>query len=165
MIALAPLRRLPLPESELDDPEYLYVADSTIAGQGLFTARPFRPREVICIIAGEVIDAAETARREAAGNVYIFWNSDDAYIDTATHPRLRYINHACDSNAVVEGRDDGSLWLVACRDIPSGSELTIDYDFPGIYELCRRLNPRCRAPSCRSTSVVDGEAALESNSA
>ncbi|MSP59808.1 MAG: SET domain-containing protein [Myxococcales bacterium] len=151
-----PPRLQRLPDEALIDPADLVVGRSAIAGEGLFTARPFRAREVLMILTGEVIDAAECARREAAGNVYIYWIDDDRYLDGAPTRLARFVNHACAATAIPEGRDDRSLYLVALRDLAAGEEVAIDYDFPEIYRRCRAVNPACLGEACAVARAQGG---------
>ncbi len=117
--------------------KFIHVKDSVIHGSGLFTTVDIKTwDEIIMIISGEVISGDECERREEFGNVYIFWNGD-TYIDTTGTDKIKYINHNCDYNCLVEDRDESTLFLVAAKEIPAGSELTIDYGYEEIYEYCR----------------------------
>ncbi len=114
----------------------LYVTDSGIHGTGLFTSVKIPAGKIIMIIRGEVISGDECERREDLGNVYIFWNGD-TYIDTAMTDNIKYINHNCRFNCDIIDRDEESLFLVAYRDIEPGEELTIDYGYDEIYDMCQ----------------------------
>lgn len=128
-------------------PYRLSVGPSDIAGEGLHTTCFRRAGERVAPITGEIIDADEAERRDAAGNVYIYELGEEHCIDAVD--RLgRFVNHACDPTCRVEARDAASMWLVAARDLPAGTELTIDYDYPEIFEACRRHNPRCMRDAC-----------------
>lgn len=136
-------------EDELLDPPWLDVRPSPIAGLGVFTAKPCKAGERLLIIAGEVIDEDECDRREVEENNCVIYYLDDAhYIDPVTSLKCRSLNHSCRPNAVPCTRDDVSLWLVALRDIAAGEELTIDYQYPEIYDLCRELSPSCLGAQC-----------------
>jgi uncharacterized protein len=113
----------------------IYVKNSVIHGSGLFTAVDIPVGQKVMVICGEVISGEECELREAEGNVYIFWNGDN-YIDTALTDKIKYINHNCEYNCLVEDRDDYSLYLTAAREIKAGEELTIDYGYEEIYESC-----------------------------
>jgi SET domain-containing protein len=114
----------------------IHVRNSEIHGSGLFTSVSIKAGTPIMIIRGEVISGDECERREEEGNVYIFWNGDN-YIDTSDTDKIKYINHDCDFNCLVEERDEYTLLLVAAKDIAAGEELTIDYGYEEIYESCR----------------------------
>jgi SET domain-containing protein len=138
-----------LPDSALYNPDYIVVLDSPIQGRGIFTTKSCEAGEVLMIIAGEAINADECLRREdEEANVYIFYNDDDTYIDTAMTPKIRYINHSCEPNAEVKDRDRESLYLVALRPIQAGEEITIDYDYEEIYDVCFLRNPTCKKDQC-----------------
>jgi hypothetical protein len=64
----------------------------------------------------------------------------------------RYVNHSCDPNAYVVYEEEGSF-LVARRDIPSGDEITCDYNINisgGTAWPCH-----CGAPRCSGAVVGD----------
>jgi SET domain-containing protein len=113
----------------------LYVNESEIHGAGLFTSVGIKEGQKIMIIRGESISGDECEKREEDGNVYIFWNGE-TYIDTAMTDKIKYINHNCSYNCDIIDRDNESLFLIAARNIEPDEELTIDYGYDEIYELC-----------------------------
>ena len=115
---------------------FLAVKDSGIHGKGLFSTIDIPEGSKIFVIQGEAISEEECIKRETDGNVYIFWN-DYNYIDTSMTDKIKYINHNCDCNCDVLENDSESLLLTAYRDIKAGEELTIDYGYEEIYELCK----------------------------
>jgi len=115
---------------------FLYVTESGIHGAGLFTSIKITEGQKIIIIKGETISGDECERREEFGNVYIFWNGEN-YIDTAMTDKIKFINHNCSYNCDIFDRDEESLFLIADRDIEPDEELTIDYGYDEIYELCQ----------------------------
>ncbi|MGE5436801.1 MAG: SET domain-containing protein [Syntrophothermus sp.] len=117
--------------------EYIYVKDSEIHGYGIFTSIDIEPEQKIMVIKGEVINEAECIKREEEGNVYIFFNGDDNYIDVENSGIIKYINHDCEYNCEVIDRDDSSLYLYSARKIMAGEELCIDYGYDEIYESCK----------------------------
>ena len=137
----------PSPSSETSFPGDVRVERSAIAGAGLFTTRPRREGDRVAVIDGEVISGDEAEARDGEGNVYIYEIDDDTYVDAASGIG-RYVNHSCQPSCRMEGRDSSSLWLVAARDLDAGDELTIDYDYPEIFESCRRHNPACLGDAC-----------------
>lgn len=116
--------------------QYLFVKNSAIHGSGLFTSVKIQSGKRIMVIKGEAISGDECEKREEYGNVYIFWNGE-TYIDTEMTSRIKYINHDCKYNCDIVDRNEESLFLIAARDIEKGEELTIDYGYEEIYELCR----------------------------
>lgn len=117
--------------------EKIIVKDSNVHGKGIFTQVPISRDQRILLIEGEVINAAECIRREnEENNVYIFWKDDNTYIDTTSTEKIKYINHSCNANCYIDDDENGSLILVASRDIQPNEELTIDYGYDEIYEKC-----------------------------
>jgi uncharacterized protein len=117
--------------------EHIFVMDSEIHGEGIFTSVDIPAGEKIMIISGVIISSKECVRREnEEDNVYIFWVNDNCYIDTSMTSKIKYLNHHCDFNCDIIDRDERSLFLVAYRDIKKGEELTIDYGYDEIYEYC-----------------------------
>ncbi|MFH0734736.1 MAG: SET domain-containing protein [bacterium] len=120
--------------------DFIKVKNSQIQGNGLFSSINIKKDSKILVIEGDVIDETECLRREKEEfNVYIFWN-DNNYIDTAKSEKLKYLNHSCSPNCYVADRDENSLFLAAIRDINFDEELTIDYGFEEIYNLCKCKN-------------------------
>jgi SET domain-containing protein len=117
--------------------DQIVVKDSPVHGKGIFTQIPIRKDQLILEIRGEEIDAEECIRREnEENNVYVFWKDDNTYIDTSSTEKIKFINHSCDANCYIDEDDNGSLILIAARDIAAGEELTIDYGYDEIYEEC-----------------------------
>ena len=100
------------------------VKGSKIHGSGIFASANIPKNKVIMKIEGDVISGNECERREEEeDNVYIFWNGDDCYIDTANTRKIKYINHNCDYNCEVEEDDNGGLVLVSDVAIKVGEEM------------------------------------------
>jgi uncharacterized protein len=116
--------------------DLLEAKESAIHGKGIFTTVDIPEDSIIMVISGDVISGDECERREELGNVYIFWNGD-TYIDVENTDKIKYINHNCDCNCEVDDNDDSSLFLIASRNISAGEELTIDYGYEEIYEMCK----------------------------
>lgn len=117
--------------------KYIYIKTSLIHGTGMFTSTKIPAGTKILPISGEVISGEECERREEyENNVYIFWNGDDCFIDTAGTDKIKFINHRCDHNCEVVESDDQNLFLAAARDISPEEELTIDYGYQEIYSSC-----------------------------
>jgi uncharacterized protein len=136
-------------DESLFDPPHLVVRRSSISGQGLFSTKFCRKGEVLMIITGEVIDAKESYRRQIEeGNCYIYLLGNNLFIDPPLSAKSRYPNHSCQPNAIPESRDERTLYLRALFDIAADEEITIDYDFNEIYDLCRRANPLCLLAEC-----------------
>ena len=120
-----------------DFEEFVVVKESSLHGKGIFADKLIPKGSLVMVIKGEAISEDECVRREnEEDNVYIFWNGDN-YIDTAMTNKIKYINHDCTPNCEVEDRDEESLNLVAAKDIQPGEEITIDYDYEEIFEICQ----------------------------
>lgn len=136
-------------DADLFDPSWFEVRPSPIAGVGVFATRPHREGEHLLIIHGEVIDEDECDRREVEeNNCVIYYLDDNRYIDPTTSLHCRSLNHSCQPNAVPTTRDDRSLWLVALRAIAPGEEVTFDYQYPEIYDLCQEVSAVCLRRQC-----------------
>ncbi len=114
----------------------ILVKESLLHGKGLFSNSVLFKGQKISNIIGELIDEGECIRRENDGNVYIFWKDDNTYIDVSHTNDLKFINHSCDYNCIVDEDEEGNLVLLAAREIKMGEELTIDYGYEEIYETC-----------------------------
>jgi SET domain-containing protein len=120
-----------------DYKKHVVVRGSKIHGSGIFASVNIPKNKVIMKIEGDVISGDECERREEEeNNVYIFWNGDDCYIDTANTKKIKYINHNCEYNCEVEEDENGGLVLVSDMAIKAGEELTIDYGYEDIYDDC-----------------------------
>jgi len=94
--------------------EWVYAAESTIHGTGLFAARGIRKGEYIGTYRG-----AEAKRN----GTYVLWACEEGEEDnTIGRNLLRYLNHCCPGNTAFDGFD-----LYATRAIRRGEELTFDY--------------------------------------
>ncbi len=112
------------------------VQYSPIHGLGIFATTEIPKDQLITIIEGEVISGDECERREEVEkNVYIFWNGEN-YIDVSATTKIKNINHDCNPNSYVDGRDERSLNLISCKTILQGEEITMDYGYDDIYEVC-----------------------------
>jgi len=117
----------------------LWVGKSRIAGKGLFTAQEIKKETRILQYIGEKITKAESAKRLAQGNAYIFAFNDHWDIDgRVLRNKARYINHSCDPNCEVH-MTSRTIWIVALRDIKTGEELTFNYG----YELDDEMAQPC----------------------
>src|SRR6266516_7305987 len=107
----------------------VWVHKSRIAGLGLFAAQDIRQGTQILPYIGEKITKAESTRRLAQGNVYIFtFNERYDIVGALLRNTARYSNHSCDPNCAIE-KTTRTLWLVALRDISDGEELTYNYGY------------------------------------
>lgn len=122
------------------------IGESRIDGEGLFAAVDMKKGTRIIRYLGEKISKAESERRLAQGNVYIFELNDRYSLDGQTLKNTaRYINHSCDPNCEVE-MINNTVWIVAIKDLQEGEELSYNYGYDAReYEK----NPcNCGAKNC-----------------
>ena len=126
----------------------VWVRKSRIAGLGLFAAQDIKKWTRILPYIGEKISKAESARRLAQGNVYIFTFNDRYDIDgTVLRNTARYSNHSCDPNCDI-AKTTRTIWLVALRDISDGEELTFNYGYAYHPAHYKDFPCRCGATNC-----------------
>ena len=129
------------------------VGKSRIAGQGLFTLQDIQKDTRIIRYVGERISKAESSKRIAEGNVYIFTFSGQYDIDgNVLSNTARYINHSCAPNCITE-LTRRSIWVIALRDIQVGEELTFNYRYDDKKHRCHCGAMACgsRCTKCQST--------------
>ncbi len=146
---------MPRPRKTYSAP-LIQLRRSGVHGYGLF-ARDFVPQgERVIEYVGARITKAEAQRREdrrlarraagADGCVYIFELNQRYDLDGDVAGNLaRRINHSCGPNCETQNIR-GHIWVVACRDIAPGEELTYDYGFS--YTEWRDHPCRCGATEC-----------------
>lgn len=118
---------------------------SAIAGEGLFTTRPFVAGERIARYAGTVSDRPPPP---AHGKVFSLEIRPGLWLDGSTHDNpARAANHSCEPNAELTwDASTGDAWLSARQDLPAGAEVTFDYGFSLAEALTQPC--RCGSPSC-----------------
>ena len=128
----------------------IQVRRSGVHGKGVFAVAPIAAGERVIEYVGEVITWKEALRRHphdpAQPNHTFYFHIDDEHVIDAGvgGNAARWINHACDPNAMRSG-----VKVFAWRDIAAGEEITIDYRlnaFDGDSWPCE-----CHSPSCTGT--------------
>ena len=112
-------------------------------GRGMYTIEPIPRGSCIIEYTGRPLGLDEMARDNGK---YYFWVSDFAMIDgNVAGNRARFINHSCAPNCEVDG-PDGSIFIVAKRNIKAGEELTFDY---GDEYFNKHIKPKgCLCAKC-----------------
>jgi hypothetical protein len=89
---------------------------SKIHGHGVFAQRDLAAGDLITVIRGEMtgIQTPHSARI-----------TDDVHCEPTGY--LRYINHCCQANSVIDASDPARPLLRACRAIRAGEEVNFDY--------------------------------------
>jgi len=107
----------------------VWVGKSRIAGQGLIAGQDITKGTRILPYIGEKITKAESTRRLAQVNAYIFTFNEQYDIDgKPLKNKARYINHSCEPNCAID-LTTRAIWIIALRDIQAGEELTYNYSY------------------------------------
>jgi len=127
---------------------------SSIQGRGLFARDSIARGEIVAVKGGAIMDSASFAwvREEVSpAEIQI---EDGLYIGPRSadevEANILCLNHSCNPNVGVRGQ----ITFVAMRDIPAGSELTIDYAMID-GDPSERMDCRCGASECRR--VITGD--------
>jgi hypothetical protein len=127
---------------------------SAIQGRGLFAREKISSGEIVAVKGGTILSSAALALIRKDVSPAEIQIEDDLYIAPASaeevEANILCLNHSCDPNAGVRGQ----ITFVAIRDVPAGSELTIDYAMID-GEPSERMECSCGAPECRQ--VITGE--------
>jgi SET domain-containing protein len=127
------------------------VGTSRIAGTGLFATQAIPKDTRIVRYIGEKITKAESARRTAQGNAYIFqWNVRYSLDEKTLKNTARYINHSCAPNCETL-HTQRVIWIVAVRDIHEGEELAYNYGYD--MEDYEDFPCTCGATQCCGSSI------------
>jgi len=119
---------------------------SSIDGLGGFARADIRSGQQLIEYFGERITKEESQRRCERGNAFIFSLDEQFDLDGSGERNLaRLLNHSCAPNAETIS-SEGGIWIVACRDIGVGEEITFDYGYD--LEDYRSHPCYCRAPEC-----------------
>ena len=116
-------------------------------GLGVFANREFKAGRRIIELIGKLItcNADEDLDENTRNNAIRF---DKKYYISPNGKVGDYFNHSCDPNSYIV-KSLGKLYLVACRDIKDGEEITFDYSTitapDDIWEMkCHCQNKNCR---------------------
>lgn len=127
----------------------LELGPSRMQGKGVFAARPFEAGELITTVEGTLHRGAYDGDF-AVGPTW-FGGGHGVWIEPLPDSPPRYLNHACEPNAVVIER----VRIVAKRSIAPGEEITIDY---ASTEEDPEWHMPCSCGSAHCRRVVRGEA-------
>ena len=132
----------------------LYVDESRLTGQGVFTPDKISEGELICFMQGEVVSIEDLKRRFVSKTLRPcdpLQVSERLYLDLGK-PQV-YFNHSCSPNSSVSGIGE----LRAFKSINSGEEIRYDYsttewtaDYFGRFEKWA-MRCRCGSGNCRRT--------------
>ena len=121
----------------------------TPVGKGVFSERSYPLHAIIGEITGKLVTES------ANGSQYAFEIDDRTQLEPDAP--FRYLNHSCEPNCEFDSFEDDEehgfvaapLYLIALREISSGEELTIDYNWPASCAI----RCECAAASCRGWIV------------
>lgn len=101
----------------------VYVGPSSIAGKGIFAARPLRKGEIAFIAKGKFTDwEVKDEKTSSVGPNWIGIRHNYWLDPIGTNP-LTHLNHSCEPNLGIRGR----VLFVVLRNIQKGEELAFDY--------------------------------------
>jgi len=125
----------------------LQVKESKLGvGKGLFSAAPLTRGMFVAEYTGAKIPAEEANRLSSR---YLFELNADWTIDGSSESNIaRYINHSCDPNTEAEIIDQ-RIVVYASKEIPKGSELTLDYGQEYFDEFIRPTGCKCTSEKHR----------------
>ena len=151
-----PLGQLPCPKTK--------ITRTLHRGWGLVLQEPVAAGDFIVEYAGEIIDERESAARlfydKQIGeeNFYLMEISNNYVIDAKYKGSIaRFINSSCHPNCETQRWVDAAtgetrVGIFAIQDIPSGTELTYDYNFAHFGdENATSFVCMCGHPLCRGT--------------
>ncbi|MFY9493046.1 MAG: SET domain-containing protein-lysine N-methyltransferase [Minisyncoccia bacterium] len=127
------------------------VKPSAIAGEGVFAKEKIFKAEVVFDFSGgtgKLINTLEMNELLRKGSDYGIQIDDDLFFAATSESELEsgdYLNHSCEPNLGIQG----SLQMVARRDIEPGEELAFDYAMSESSDY--KIDCRCGAPHCRQT--------------
>ncbi len=102
---------------------------------------------------GQKITKAESLRRCEQSNHYIFALDENFDIDgnIGWNP-AKFLNHCCAPNCEAQWTD-GTIWIVAIRQIALGEEITFNYNYD--LEDYKEHPCRCGAANCVGYIVAE----------
>ena len=150
--------------SPAQDRDFIRAQPSGIHGTGVFAKRPIPKGTRVIEYAGRRISKTELLEQADRGErklTYVLNLDADTAIDGAEQGNdARFINHSCEPNCELYVFD-ATPYVYAMEDIPTGAELTFDYQLRSATArrissaLGRELFPcHCGAPTCRGSMAA-----------
>jgi SET domain-containing protein len=121
---------------------------SKLHGWGVFVQEDINKNKRIITYGGEKISSKESSDREdrylRRGQIWCFRVNSRWVIDANVDGNVaRFINHACKPNC-YSNIVDGTIWIIAGKNVKTGEELTYDYHTDGDKEIQCRCRPGCQ---------------------
>lgn len=118
-------------------------------GLGLFAEEKIRKGSFIIEYIGTLI---KTSEADALSTRYLFDLENGWTVDGSQYTnKARYINHSCRPNAAASIKN-GHIYIYAEKDIPQGSEITMDYGEEYFDEFIKPYG--CKCLPCTKTLAV-----------
>ena len=120
---------------------------STLHGWGVFAEENINKNKRIITYDGEKITSKESEFREdqylRRGEIWCFRLNRRWVIDANVGGNLaRFVNHSCGPNC-YSNIIDGTIWIIAAKNVAAGDELTYDYHTDGDKEIPCRCRLGC----------------------
>jgi SET domain-containing protein len=134
------------------DPEYacfnIGIRRSTIHRYGVYAKERIPANRKVMEYTGARLNRKEAAAIESGEYTYLFAVDDYWTLDGARGGSgAEIINHSCEPNLISRVMK-GHVLYMSLRDIRSGEELTIDYNFADLTEM---TPCSCGAKTCRGS--------------
>jgi uncharacterized protein len=136
-------------------PAHLVIGHSKIDSDGCHTTAPIEKGAVVVEYTGPRITIKEAdALYDDHPRTYLFGLTDGKHVIDGEGVAA-FINHSCDPNCEAD-EIKGRVWIIACRDITAGEELTYDYN---LYDgdLDDPSPCSCGAHNCRGSMYSEEE--------
>ena len=126
--------------------ELIRFQPSPIHGMGAFASARLSKGDRVIEYVGQKISKAESLKRCEENNWCIFSLDEQFDLDGAVgwNP-ARFINHSCSPNCEAE-LIEGHIWILACREIAVGEEITFNYGYD--FDSYKEHPCACGAPNC-----------------
>src|SRR3989344_7617733 len=128
------------------------VISSKINGLGVATTKPIKAGEVVCVFGGIVVPLREIKQYRAKVGHIGFQVDDEFFLVPHSREDITITgayNHSCDPNIGF----DGTIKIIAIKDIKTGEELSLDYAF--MESFFEPFECECNSQNCRKIITPD----------
>lgn len=127
-------------------PELVRVGRSGIEGRGVFAAVDLPPRRKLGELTGDLVRLPQARRAiEGDARIYFVELSRRWALDCTRGNAFKHLNHSCAPNCYLRTFRQ-RLEVYTLRQLPAGTELTVDY---GQTPHRGGMRCHCGAPRCR----------------
>lgn len=124
----------------------LLVKESYLHGNGIFSIKKYNAGETIALITGNRHFYDVRNYGDAISNPDWIGIGDRHWVDP--EPPIKFLNHSCKPNAGIVANEEGTIFLVATKEITEDEEITIDYSTTESEPLWE-MTCNCKSQSCR----------------